>query len=227
MQTLSANQLDKKSVQDARARTIASDDARPLQKRAYLECEKQSKLAQQRHDAHRHCAFVQTIQSQTPQALPERFLCPAHIVVALALLGALLRRMVIGVARHLKAGKGAVEVHDNTRNNTSERHQMNLMRQIILGMLFLIGSAHADLPSPTPIPKDGSCPSGYGGQGNFCVPSSGAKFAIAKSGSCPSGYGSQGSYCVADSSAKLAMLKGSGSCPSGYGAQGNYCVSSR
>ena len=93
--------------------------------------------------------------------------------------------------------------------------------------LMLATAVHAELPAPTPIPKDGSCPSGYSSQGNFCVPGSGARFAIAKHGSCPSGYGSQGNYCVADSHARYAMLKGSGSCPSGYGSQGNYCVSSR
>lgn len=104
---------------------------------------------------------------------------------------------------------------------------MNLKHCLALCTLLVFTPAHAQLPAPTPIPKDGSCPSGYGSQGNFCVPSSGARFAIAKHGACPSGYGSQGNYCVADSHARFAMLKGSGSCPSGYGSQGNYCVSSR
>ena len=98
--------------------------------------------------------------------------------------------------------------------------------QIFTILVFFNSSfAFAELPHPSPIRKDGSCPSGYGSQSDFCVPSSGARFAIIKSGSCPSGYGSQGNYCVADSNARFAMLKGSGSCPSGYGSQGNYCVS--
>ena len=92
---------------------------------------------------------------------------------------------------------------------------------------FLLGSARAELPQPTQIHKDGSCPSGYSSQGDFCVPSSGARFAIAKIGSCPSGYGGQGNYCVADSTARFAMPKGSSSCPSGYGSQGSYCMSSK
>ncbi len=104
---------------------------------------------------------------------------------------------------------------------------MKIIILITLGVFIFMNSAHGELPHPTPIPKDGSCPSSYSSQGNFCVPSSAAKFAIAKIGSCPSGYGSQGNYCVADSSARFAMLKGSGSCPSGFGSQGNYCVPSK
>ena len=103
---------------------------------------------------------------------------------------------------------------------------MKIVRIFTILITFNSSFAFAELPPPSPIQKDGSCPSGYGSQGNFCVPSSGARFAIIKSGSCPSGYGSQGNYCVADSSnARLAIFKGSGSCPSGYGSQGNYCVS--
>lgn len=90
--------------------------------------------------------------------------------------------------------------------------------------LFVSMSAYSQLPAPTPLPKVGSCPSGYSSQGNFCVPGTSAQFAIAKDGSCPSGYGSQGSYCVASAGARFAIPKGSGSCPSGYGSQSNYCV---
>lgn len=99
------------------------------------------------------------------------------------------------------------------------------MKNYFYCLFFFNSIAYAELPPPSPIHKDGSCPSGYGSQGDFCVPSSGARFAIIKSGSCPSGYGSQGNYCVADSNARFAILKGSGSCPSGFGSQGNYCVS--
>jgi hypothetical protein len=98
---------------------------------------------------------------------------------------------------------------------------------VLLGTVFLFGSARAELPHPTPVPKNGNCPSSYSSQGDFCIPSSGARFAIAKIGSCPSGYGSQGNYCVADSTARFAMPKGPSNCPSSYGSQGNYCVSSR
>lgn len=87
--------------------------------------------------------------------------------------------------------------------------------------------AHAALPEPTPLPKKGSCPSSYSSQGNFCVPSSGAKFAIVRLGSCPSGYGSEGNYCVASWSARLAIPKQGGSCPSSYSSEGNYCVSTK
>ena len=97
----------------------------------------------------------------------------------------------------------------------------------LVSLLLLSVAVHAETPKPTPIPKDGSCPSGYSSEGKFCVPSSGARFAISKNGSCPSRYGSQGNYCVADSNARFAMMKGIGSCPSGYASEGNYCVSSK
>lgn len=104
---------------------------------------------------------------------------------------------------------------------------MNSTMFLVSLSFFFSSLARADLPRATPLPKNGTCPSGYSSQTSFCVPGSGARFTIEKQGSCPSGYGSQGNYCVADSSARFAMLKGSGSCPSGYGSQGNYCVSSK
>lgn len=103
---------------------------------------------------------------------------------------------------------------------------MNIQYAAFAALLISL-DCYADLPAPAPIQKNGSCPSGYGSQGDFCAPHSGARFAISKNGSCPSSYGSQGNYCVANSSARLAIPKGSGSCPSGYGSQGNYCVSSK
>jgi len=82
-------------------------------------------------------------------------------------------------------------------------------------------------PTPQPVARDGSCPSGFFSSGDYCVPGSGARFALARKGSCPSGYFSSGNYCVASSdSSKLAVPR-SGSCPSGYFSSGNYCVSNR
>ena len=90
----------------------------------------------------------------------------------------------------------------------------------------LIGAlAHAELPSPAPIPRDGGCPSNYTMQGSFCVPSNGARFTIFKHGSCPSNYTSSGAYCVAASGARLAIPNpDKRGCPSGYTSSGYYCI---
>ena len=82
-------------------------------------------------------------------------------------------------------------------------------------------------PPAQPVLKSGPCPSGYYSSGNYCIPNSSARFAIAKQGPCPSGYYSSGDYCLAASdSAKFAIIK-SGPCPSGYYSSGNYCLSSQ
>jgi hypothetical protein len=73
------------------------------------------------------------------------------------------------------------------------------------------------------VPKVGSCPSGYSGSGNDCVPRSGAGYAMFKEGSCPSGYTGSGQYCVGRPGVGEAVPK-NGSCPSGYTSSGNDCV---
>lgn len=108
------------------------------------------------------------------------------------------------------------------------------LQQRLWNSLSLLLSPHVfGLTRPTQnrrslrlLPKNGNCPSSYSSQGDFSVPGSAARFAIAKIGSCSSEYSSQGNYCVADSTARFAMLKGSSNCPSGCGSQGNCCVSS-
>jgi hypothetical protein len=75
-----------------------------------------------------------------------------------------------------------------------------------------------------PIPKNGSCPSGYTSDGNMCVPRANAKPAIPKNGSCPSGWSSDGNYCVARAANPKNVIPKNGSCPSGYSSDGNYCV---
>jgi hypothetical protein len=78
--------------------------------------------------------------------------------------------------------------------------------------------------TPAPLPKHGSCPSGYSQSGNYCNPSSTARFAVLKIGSCPSGYSQSGDYCLASSEhSKLAVPK-QGSCPSGYSQSVDYCL---
>ena len=44
--------------------------------------------------------------------------------------------------------------------------------------------------------KNGSCPSGWGSSGKYCVPGNNAKAIVQKNGSCPSGWGSSVNYCV-------------------------------
>jgi hypothetical protein len=82
-------------------------------------------------------------------------------------------------------------------------------------------------PAPQPVLRHGSCPSGFYSSGDYCVPGSGARFALARNGSCPSGYFSSGNYCVASSDSSRLAIPRSGSCPSGYFSSGQYCVSNR
>lgn len=103
---------------------------------------------------------------------------------------------------------------------------MKLTHCIALSALIAATAVRAEVPAPTPIQREGSCPSNYSSQGNFCVPSNGAKFAMLKlGGSCPSNYTSSGAYCVADHGAKLAIPNPERrSCPSSYTSSGYYCV---
>jgi hypothetical protein len=89
-------------------------------------------------------------------------------------------------------------------------------------------AAFAATPTPQPLPRTGSCPSGYSSSGGYCTPGSSARFAVPRNGGpCPSGYSSSGDYCLASSdSSKLAVPK-TGSCPSGFSSSGAHCLSSR
>jgi len=52
-------------------------------------------------------------------------------------------------------------------------------------------------PRPVPIPKVGTCPTGYVASFSTCNPTPGAKLAVLKSGSfCPTGYYTSWKYCV-------------------------------
>lgn len=94
--------------------------------------------------------------------------------------------------------------------------------------LFAICFAATAFATPTaqPLPKKGSCPSGYSQSNDYCNPGSGARYAVLKEGSCASGYSQSGNYCLAGSDARLAVPK-RGSCPSGYSQSGDYCLSNR
>jgi hypothetical protein len=67
----------------------------------------------------------------------------------------------------------------------------------LLATLALITTTTLALAEPLPLPKVGSCPSGYRESGGYCAPMSDrAPAAIVKTGSCPSGWMQSGSYCI-------------------------------
>lgn len=102
------------------------------------------------------------------------------------------------------------------------------MYRVLCAILLVAArlDAHAQAaPPPQPLPRDGTCPSGYYASERYCVPTSSAKFAIKRDGSCPSGYYASDKYCVAAADSAKAVIPRAGSCPSGWYASGNYCVS--
>lgn len=65
-------------------------------------------------------------------------------------------------------------------------------------VFVLLASLTTAWAQPLPVPKVGSCPSGYSERGGFCAPMRrDAPAAIPKgSGHCPSGWMQSGSYCI-------------------------------
>ncbi len=87
------------------------------------------------------------------------------------------------------------------------------------------GQAKEGSDDVEPLPKSGSCPSGYHTSGGYCTPSSAnARPAVPKTGSCPSGYHTSGDYCLASSANAKPAVPKAGSCPSGYHTSGDYCL---
>jgi hypothetical protein len=67
------------------------------------------------------------------------------------------------------------------------------MKLTSVALLVLITPAVAQQP----VPKVGSCPSGYHQSGGYCAPmSANAPVAIVKTGQCPSGWMQSGAYCI-------------------------------
>jgi hypothetical protein len=97
---------------------------------------------------------------------------------------------------------------------------------VIFCFSFIFGATPVYALQPQPLLKQGSCPSGYSSSGNYCNPSSSARFALPKIGGCPTGYSQSGGYCLAGKDAHLAVPK-SGSSPSGFSQSGDYCLSSK
>lgn len=61
-----------------------------------------------------------------------------------------------------------------------------------IGMLLFATRVPAQ---PAPLPKMGSCPSGYSSGANYCSPMSGAKVCVVKQGQCPGSTVTSGNYC--------------------------------
>lgn len=108
-------------------------------------------------------------------------------------------------------------------------------RDIALGLcLCLAALAPAALQAQQPVrplPRNGPCPLGYYGSGDYCVPGSSpaTRGAIEKSGSgCPLGFYGSGNYCLSSpSNQREAIPKQGNSCPFGWFGSGSYCVKSR
>ena len=107
------------------------------------------------------------------------------------------------------------------------------------GLLVCLGLG-ADLIAPPalqaqqpvrPLVRNGSCPMGYHGLGEYCVPSSssGTRGALEKSGNgCPMGFYSSGNYCLSSpGSDREAIPKLGSSCPLGWYSSGRYCLHNR
>ena len=101
-----------------------------------------------------------------------------------------------------------------------------------LMLALTLASAPALAQQPVrPLPKVGSCPSGYYSSGSYCVPSSSGntRGAIEKAGSsCPMGFYSSGNYCLSSpSNTREAIQKTGHSCPLGWFSSGRYCLRNR
>jgi len=95
---------------------------------------------------------------------------------------------------------------------------------ILLAPLSWPVLAESDLAAQ-PIAKIGPiCPRGYTPSGAYCMPRTGARFALEKQGICPRGYTPSGGYCVARPEARAALPKVGATCPRGYSPSGPYCV---
>lgn len=70
-----------------------------------------------------------------------------------------------------------------------------IVTAILIAVAWLDGHAQS-APPPHPIPRDGTCPSGYYASDKYCVAATdSAKAVIPRTGSCPSGWYASGSYC--------------------------------
>ena len=102
--------------------------------------------------------------------------------------------------------------------------RLTITFSLLVSVISMVASA---APPAQPLPREGSCPSGYYASDKYCVPTSSARFAIKRDGTCPSGYYASDNYCVATTDSAKAVIPRAGSCPSGGYASGSYCVSTK
>lgn len=121
-------------------------------------------------------------------------------------------------------GRLMLQVFDigNARMPTSCPHRLARIGGMLLPLV---------LAGPTlalqPLPKLGTCPSGYHASGLYCVPGRTARPALERHGTCPSGYHASGAYCLAGTQARPALPKLGAGCPSGWSSSGAYCLQNR
>jgi hypothetical protein len=97
--------------------------------------------------------------------------------------------------------------------------------------LFLLAPSPLQAQQPVrPLVRNGPCPMGYYGTGDYCVPTSNpsTRGALEKNGKgCPMGFYSSGNYCLSTpSNQREAIPKAGSNCPMGWFGSGGYCVKS-
>jgi hypothetical protein len=73
---------------------------------------------------------------------------------------------------------------------------MFTLRQASLIVLVAMLTGPVIAQTPQPLPKVGSCPTGYYPSGSYCMPNPNAAFAILKQGTCPTGFRPSSNYCL-------------------------------
>lgn len=109
---------------------------------------------------------------------------------------------------------------------------MNNVKKILIGLFvgglilsIISNKTNAMEPQPQPLVRNGGCPPNYAISGAYCIPYSGAKYALSRIGMCPPEYFSSGNYCVSVTErARMAVPKIGTFCPIGYYSSGAYCV---
>lgn len=107
---------------------------------------------------------------------------------------------------------------------------MRLLPWALVAAAFATVPGFAEQPV-RPLPKVGSCPTGYYSAGRYCIPGAGghARGAIERiGGACPLGFYSSGSYCLSGASNEREAIPRRGDvCPLGWFTSGAYCLRSR
>lgn len=116
----------------------------------------------------------------------------------------------------------------NTVSRTVLGYRLGLGVVTAVSLALLAPSALQAQQPIRPLVRNGPCPMGYFGSGDYCVPSSNpaTRGALEKSGNgCPMGFYSSGNYCLSTPSNQREAIERVGTaCPMGWLASGSYCV---